>query len=120
MEASSEGKTVLIDFTADWCINCKVVENTALNTPATYKLVEEHDIVPLVADYTDGDEEIAFWLDKFESKSIPLTVIFPANRPQNPILIRDLYLQDALLEKLNLAVSLPPEQTAAKADANAQ
>ncbi|QDU81155.1 Thiol:disulfide interchange protein DsbD precursor [Polystyrenella longa] len=112
-EASDEGKTVLIDFTADWCVNCKVVEQTALNTPKTFSFVETHDVVTLVADWTDGDEEITRWLNKFESKSIPLTVIFPANRPNNPILIRDLYFQDTLLKKLDQAVSLPPSQTAA-------
>ncbi|MEZ6047594.1 MAG: thioredoxin family protein [Planctomycetaceae bacterium] len=119
-EASDSGKTVLIDFTADWCVNCKVVEQTALNTPKTYDFVQEHDIVTFVADWTDGDQEITRWLNKFESKSIPLTVIFPANRPMNPLLIRDLYLQKTLLEKLEQAVSIPASQTAASSDSDAK
>ncbi|QDT37891.1 protein-disulfide reductase DsbD family protein [Stratiformator vulcanicus] len=111
----STGRTVLIDFTADWCANCKVNENLALNTEKTYEFVQEHDVITLLADATHEDAEISMWLDRFRTSGLPLTVIFPGDRPNEPILLHSVYSQSALLSKLEEAVStdiaaLPTEQ----------
>ncbi len=116
----AERKTVLIDFTADWCLTCKTVEKLSLNRAGTHEMVTKHGIVPLMADYTEFSPELKRWLDRFDSKSIPLTVIFPANDPSRPILLRDFYTQSALLKKLEQAVettSETPKQAAISADA---
>jgi thiol:disulfide interchange protein len=103
-ELRAEGRHILIDFTADWCLICKKNEKFALNTEETLDLVEKHNVVPLYADYTHDSPEIERWLGRFESVSVPLTVIFPAGRPNQPIIIRDHYTQSTLLEKLQEAV----------------
>ncbi len=46
------GKTVLIDFTADWCLNCKVNESAVLKTDATEKLIKQLDVYTLIADWS--------------------------------------------------------------------
>ncbi len=114
-ELRSEGRTVLIDFTADWCANCKVNERIALNTEDTKAFVEEHDVVALMADYTEESPEIREWLDRFQRNAIPLTVIFPADRPNDPILLDGVFTERALLDKLRDAV-----QPAIVADATLQ
>ncbi|MDQ3024443.1 MAG: thioredoxin family protein, partial [bacterium] len=53
----SEGRTVLVDFTADWCPNCKTNEAIALNTPETKALVESLEVVTMIADWTTSDKE---------------------------------------------------------------
>lgn len=93
-------KSVLIDFTADWCWNCKVNEFVALNTPETKQLVEELGVVPLYADMTEHSPEMQAVLEKFGSISVPLTVIFPADRPNEPIVLRDVFTKARLLEAL--------------------
>jgi suppressor for copper-sensitivity B len=99
-----EKKTVLIDFTAEWCINCHVNERVALNTAGTQSFVEQHDIVPLLADFTDQSPELKRWLHKFQQDGVPLTVIFPADRQNEPIVLSGLYSQGTLLEKLHEAL----------------
>jgi thiol-disulfide isomerase/thioredoxin len=32
VQLTREGKTVMVDFTAEWCANCKVLEKAVLNT----------------------------------------------------------------------------------------
>jgi len=103
--ALRQKKTVLVDFTADWCAICKKNEALALNTQKTKQLVEQYGIVPLYADFTTEDPSLKAWLKKFDSISVPLTVIFPGDNPKQPIVIRDSYSQDTLLEKLKEATS---------------
>lgn len=105
-EELKRGRTVLVDFTADWCLSCKTNEKLALNTPETLERIKQHKVVTLKADWTDGSPEITQWLEAFDSVSVPLTVIFPAGDPLHPIVIRDLYAKSELLRKLDEAVEV--------------
>ncbi|MEM6366619.1 MAG: thioredoxin family protein, partial [Planctomycetota bacterium] len=99
-----EGKTVILDFTADWCINCKVNERYALNTEPTRQLLDELDAVAMVADWSDRDNpEIKQKLQELESRSIPVLAIYPGRQPKQPIILRDLVTQSAVLEALQQA-----------------
>jgi suppressor for copper-sensitivity B len=100
-----ENKTVLVDFTADWCINCHVNEYIALNTQETQALVKKHSVVTLKADFTEESPEIRRWLLKFKQDGVPLTVIFPAGRDSEPIVLESVYTKGTLLESLKKAVS---------------
>jgi suppressor for copper-sensitivity B len=100
---TGEGKTVMLDFTADWCPTCKVLERTVLNTPETKSFIERNGIVPMVADLTSEPQEEIALLAKLQAKLIPVLAIFPAGRPNEPIVLRDAYTQKLLLEKLNEA-----------------
>ena len=55
---------------------------------------------PCMPTTTDYSEEIKRWLENFKSISVPLTVIFPAGRPEEAIVLRDFYTQATLLEHL--------------------
>jgi len=111
-ELRADRKPILVDFTADWCFNCKTNERLALNTAETKALVEQHGVVPLVADFTDESSEIKQWLDSFGVIGVPLTVIFPADRPNEPIILEGVYSQATLLKKLEEAVKPPAGELA--------
>ena len=99
----AEGRTVLVDFTADWCPTCKANEWLVLNTESVSTLVNRNHVVPMVADWTDGSDEIKDVLEQLGSKSIPVYAIFSANRPNEPIVLRDLVTKNQVISALNAA-----------------
>ena len=48
----NSGKTVFVDFTADWCLTCKANEAAAIERPEVARLIRENGIVALRADKT--------------------------------------------------------------------
>ena len=107
----SEGRTVLIDFTADWCLNCKLNEANALNTAATKRQVTENNIPTLVADFTQQPPMIRKWLNKYGYDSVPLTVIIPQGRLAQTKVLDGIYSQSRLLNTLENAVATEPAGT---------
>jgi len=99
----NEGKTVMVDFGAKWCVNCIVNYEVALNTATTRKVMDELGAVAMYADWTNGDEKIKQKLSELDSRSIPLLVIYPGDHSKEPIIMRDLVTQQAVVNALRKA-----------------
>ncbi len=56
-----------------------------------------------MADWTKPNKEISALLKKLGSKQIPVLAIFPAKNPNQPIVMRGLYTQADVIEKLEQA-----------------
>ena len=72
-------RPVFMDYTADWCLNCKTNEKAFIETEAVRKALVEMDILPMVADWTNEDEEITKWLEKLGRTGIPAYVVYYPN-----------------------------------------
>lgn len=99
----SQGKTVFVDFTAEWCLTCKMNENTVLNTPPVQEKMKELKVVKLKADWTSQDESISKLLASFNRSGVPLYVVYPANKPDKPIVFPEVITQPMVLQKLDEA-----------------
>lgn len=99
------GKTVFIDFTADWCFTCKVTEQTVLETEAVQKKITELGIVPVRADWTNRNDEITRLMKKFGRSGVPLYVVFPAGDLSEPIVLPEVITRDMLIEAFEKAAS---------------
>jgi suppressor for copper-sensitivity B len=102
-EAISSGATVLVDFTADWCLTCKTLEATVLNTDVVREAVKANGVVMLRADWTHRQPEVTKMLELLGSKQVPVLAIFPAGNPNQPIVLRGGYAQQTLLDALQKA-----------------
>ncbi len=73
---NQQGQWVFVDYTADWCISCKVNEKTTL----TSDLIERYFALPeltfVIADYTRGNSDIDQELKRFARAGIPLYVLY--------------------------------------------
>lgn len=101
--AVDEGRTVLVDFSADWCVNCKVLEKAVLHTDAVEKAISDSGVTTMYADYTDYPPEIERTLRALKANGVPVIAIFPGDRPHEPIVFRDGYTAQGLISALGRA-----------------
>lgn len=94
-EARAEGKTVMVDFTADWCPNCKWNMAWAVDTPKVAGVVQKHEVVPLLADWTDRSDTIKQVLRELERQSIPVLAIWPAGAGDQDVIVLDGILSES-------------------------
>jgi thiol:disulfide interchange protein len=106
-ELRRRGTTVMVDFSADWCMTCKYNLATAIETSRVKAEIERNNVVPLLADWTDGSPEIKQMLESLQSKSIPVLAVFPAARGgeavPEPIVLRDLITESQVLSAIRAA-----------------
>ena len=70
------GKPVLMDYTADWCINCKVLEAASIEVQSVKQTLDKTGIVAVKADWTLPNDTIEQWLNKIGRKEIPAVAIY--------------------------------------------
>ncbi len=119
-ELRREGATVMVDFSADWCLTCKANLQFAIETNRVKEALDKNRVVPVLADWTDGSEEIREVLEGLGSRSIPVLAIYPGSKPgeplREPIVLRDLLTESqvvAALEQAGPSCCPPPEIRAA-------
>ena len=97
-----EGTPVFVDFTADWCLTCKVNEKVAIDTDTAQDAFAQAGVVTLIGDWTTADPEITRFLERHGRNSIPFYLFYPVGGdaevlPQilTPGLLADLARQEA-------------------------
>ncbi len=89
--ALSKGHPVVVDFTANWCVNCKFVKATVLESSAVQHDFSKSAVVLLRADLTKQNPVAQSLLVKLSGRSIPFLAIFSPRSPYRPEVLRDIY-----------------------------
>ena len=85
-ELNAAGRPVFVNFTAAWCITCKVNEQLALSTDNTRQLFETRSVAYLVADWTRRDPAISQQLERYGRSGVPLYLLYSPTTGQPQVL----------------------------------
>lgn len=86
----SSQRPVMLNFTADWCIDCQANMRLLENNPSVRRLIERSKVVPVLADWTSKSLVIDRLLQQdLGLGSIPALVFYPADSQVEPIVLRD-------------------------------
>jgi len=97
-------RNMLVEFTADWCPSCKVLERTVLNPKSLDPLLKQYNLSLIRVDLTRPDMEADSLLRALGSVSIPVVAIFPAGKQaREPLVLRDLFTAGQLRQALSEA-----------------
>ncbi|MEO3680107.1 thioredoxin family protein [Rheinheimera sp. FR7-31] len=101
-QLKAEGKPVLVNMTADWCITCLVNERVALNTESSKAALALYDVTYLKGDWTLRDSAITEYLRLYQRDGVPLYVLYWPGQP--PEVLPQILTPDTLattLERLS-------------------
>ncbi len=97
--ATSSGQDTVVEFTADWCLNCKTVEYLVFQDRSVVKALKDRKVNLLKADMTEGGEFADRELKRLSGQSgIPFTVVLKANGRK--VLLQGIYKPEELLKAL--------------------
>ena len=93
-----EGKSVFVDFTADWCWTCRVNEKAVLGRKDIKDAFAKGNVVLMRADWTRRDSAITAALREQGRSGVPMYVYYPAKAA--PILLPELLTPGMMLKAL--------------------
>jgi thiol:disulfide interchange protein DsbD len=101
-----QGRSVFVDFTADWCPNCKYNERFVYEAEDIQKIMQQKGVVMMKADITHKTpytEMVKRLMNELGGVAIPFMAVFPGDQPSQPHVLFDIVTKSQLgkiLERL--------------------
>ncbi len=97
------GRPVFVDFTADWCITCKLNKTVVLSDEAVQEELVRWKFATFKADWTLRDDAITQALAEWGRAGVPMYLVYPADPSKPPELLPELLTRDATLKAIRAA-----------------
>jgi thiol:disulfide interchange protein DsbD len=98
-EKLEDGDIVVLEFTAEWCLNCKLLESTVLYSDRVVKAFEADDVSPIKIDLTGNNISGNELLNELGGLRIPLLIIMGPDGEED--FRGDFYTVDQVLDSIN-------------------
>jgi thiol:disulfide interchange protein DsbD len=101
--ALDDGQPVLVVFSAEWCITCKVNERVVLQDQRVTSELERLDVRVFKADWTRRDDTIRAELARHGRAGVPMYLIYDPRSPDQPAQLPELLSVGVMVESLRAA-----------------
>jgi thiol:disulfide interchange protein DsbD len=99
--ALAQGRPVFVDFTAAWCLSCKVNERVALETDAVRAAFAQKNVALFRADWTHADPDITATLQQYHRDGVPLYLYYTPAARDAPEILPAVLTPGIVLDALN-------------------
>lgn len=100
----AQGKVVVVDITADWCITCKFNKIRVFQDKEVMAKLKGGDIIAMRGDITKPDEKIMNYMHKNHRYAIPFNAVYGPHA-KDGLLTDELLNKKSLLELIDRAFS---------------
>jgi thiol:disulfide interchange protein len=100
----AEGRPILVDFTAEWCVTCNTIVKPALESDPVRAKLKEVNGVALLADYTRFPPAMTAELEKYERAGVPLVLVFPKDSGKPAIVLPEALTSGMVVKALEESV----------------
>jgi thiol:disulfide interchange protein len=97
-DSLAKGDTVVLEFTAEWCLNCKLLESTVLHSSRVVEAFESDNVSPIKIDLTGNNVAGNALLDRVGGLRIPLLIILGPDGGE--VFRGDFYTVDQVLDAI--------------------
>jgi len=104
-QARQSDKVVVLEFTAQWCLNCHALEQAVLFNDRVVEQLNSDDVAAIKVDITGKNPEGSKLLESFDRRTIPLLVVIDPEG--NEVLRSDAYTVQQVLDAINKAKGTP-------------
>ncbi len=105
--AVDAGYAVFLDFTAEWCINCKVFEKTVLDAEPVRSVLRGDRVVMMKVDLTGSNPAGEAALSAIGRTGIPAWAVYGPALPEGEPIVIDTYTPGQVLSALDRALGEP-------------
>lgn len=86
-KAQSEGRPVIVDFTAKWCVTCNATVKPALERAEVIEKLKAMNAAALLADNTTFPPAITEELARFNRAGVPLVLVYSRDPAKAPLVL---------------------------------
>jgi thiol:disulfide interchange protein DsbD len=105
--ARAEGRPILVDFTASWCLTCQVNKETSIEIPSVIKRLKEIKAVALIEDSRVKNAAVVAEMRRHGRGGVPLVLVYPRQADKPPIVLPEVLTPSLVLDALDKANAAP-------------
>ena len=93
-------RAVFVNFTADWCVSCKVNEKLVLTHKKVQSAFRKYDVLLVKGDWTLYAPAITQAIESFGRSGVPVYVMYPPGEASAPRVLPEILTKDMLVNLL--------------------
>lgn len=96
----AQGRSVYLDFTAEWCITCQVNERLVFSSSEVRALIVKKNIALMKGDWTAKSPSITAALRRYGRNGVPLNVIINKGKQESAVVLPNILTPGIVIAEL--------------------
>jgi thiol:disulfide interchange protein DsbD len=96
----AQGRSIYLDFTAEWCITCQVNERIVFSSSEVRALIVQKNVALMKGDWTTRSPSITAALRRYGRNGVPLNVIIKDGKQDSAIVLPNILTPGAVVAEL--------------------